>query len=312
MTSGIPLGPGGEFDLVRALIARMGATARGIGDDAAAIDVPAGETLLISTDIAVEDVHFCRGWLTPEEIGYRAATAAISDIAAMAATPRSIVVAFTLPESWRPDAEAIADGLARAAHACGAFIVGGDVSDGPVLSLAVTVVGSSPRPLTRTGAEPGDAIWVTGRLGGSCLALRALESGVAAPPAARERFACPRARVADAQWLARHGATAAIDISDGLASDLGHIAAASGVRIVLDLDRIPVFAGASVQDAAASGEEYELAIAGPLALDAGAFASACGNVLTRVGSVEAGDPGVVAVQGGRPVALPRGYDHFSE
>jgi len=311
VTGEIPLGPGGEFDLVRALVARFGAAAQGVGDDAGVLDVPAGETLLISTDSSVEDVHFRRGWLTPEEIGYRAATAALSDLAAMAATPRSIVVALTLPSVWRRDAEAIADGLARATGACGANIVGGDVSDGPALSLVVTVVGSSPAPLSRTGARPGDAIWVTGSLGGPSVALRAFESGAAPPPAARERFAGPRARVVDALWLARHGATAAIDISDGLASDLGHIAAASGVRIVLDLDRIPVFEGASVHDAAAGGEEYELAIAGPADLDPGAFARACGNSLTRVGVVEAGEPGVIVVQNGRPVALPRGYDHFS-
>ncbi|MDA1081980.1 MAG: thiamine-phosphate kinase [Gemmatimonadetes bacterium] len=311
MTDDIAFGPGGEFDLVRSLIVRFGSAARGIGDDAGAFEAPAGETLLVSTDVAVENVHFRRHWFTPDEIGYRAVTAAVSDMAAMAATPRAIVVALTLPAGWRRDAESLADGLARAAVACDAVIVGGDVSDGPSLSLAITVIGSARVPLSRAGAKTGDAVWVTGRLGAPAVALRAFEAGTSPESGARDRFAAPVARVREAQWLAACGATAAIDISDGLASDLGHVAAASAARLVLDLDLIPVFAGATSGDAAAGGEEYEIAVTGPASLDGAAFAREFGIELTRVGSVEAGPAGVVAMQAGVAVPLPRGFDHFS-
>ena len=311
MTGDIALGPGGEFDLVRTLIARFGDAGRGIGDDAGALHAPPGETLLVSTDVAVEDVHFRRGWLTPSEIGYRAATAAFSDLAAMAAIPRAMVVALTLPKHWRGEAAGIAEGLARAAIACDAVIIGGDVSDGPVLTLAVTVIGSAARPLARSGARPGDGIWITGRLGGPAVALQAFEAGVSPSSEARERFAAPRARVREARWLAVHGATAAIDVSDGLASDLAHMAAASGVRIVLDLDRVPVFPGATEADASAGGEEYEIAVAAPHSLDAMAFEQAFALPITRVGTVGGEPAGVVARRAGVDVPSPRGFDHFA-
>ncbi|PHX97415.1 MAG: thiamine-phosphate kinase [Gemmatimonadetes bacterium] len=313
MTVNIPLGPGPEFDLLRAIVARYGQMAAGIGDDAATLRVPDGEQLVVSTDVAVEDVHFRATWLTPNEIGFRSATAALSDLAAMGAKPLGMVIALTLPPRRRAGAEALADGIARAARDCGAPIIGGDLSDGAVLAIAVTVLGSVARPLYRTGARPGDALWVTGQLGGSVLALRALLAGTVPAPAHRMRFAAPRARIAEAQWLAERGATAAIDISDGLAADASHIAAASGMRLTLDLDRVPCVDGATAADAAASGEEYELLIAGPADLDAAAFASRFGLPLTKVGGVASALPGaagVDALQGGTPVALPAGFSHF--
>lgn len=311
MSGDVALGPGREFDVVRGLIARFGATAHGVGDDAGAVDIPPGETVLVSTDVTTDGIHFRRGWLTPAEIGYRATTAALSDLAAMAATPRGLVVALTLPSEWRADADRIADGIARAARNADTVVVGGDVSDGATLSLAVTVIGSTARPLSRAGARPGDAIWVTGRLGGPACALRALESGTAPDPAARERFATPHARIREAAWLLAHGATAAIDISDGLASDLGHVAAASGVQVTLDLDAIPAFPGASPHDVAAGGEEYELAVAAPASIDAAAFERTFGLPLTRVGAVHRGAAGVEARRRGLVVPLPRGFDHFA-
>lgn len=310
MTTHVALGPGPEFDVVRAMLARYGVHASGVGDDAAEIPIPAGESAVVSTDVAVENVHFRRDWMTAEQIAARATTAALSDLAAMAATPRAVVVAVTLPESWRGDAGAIAAGVARAASTVGASVVGGDVSDGPVLSLAVTVIGSAVRVLRRSGARPGDAVWVTGALGGPAAALRALLAGAAPAPALLERFASPVVRWREGQWLAAHGATAAIDVSDGIAADVAHLAAASGVRIVLDLDQLPVFAGATRDDASTGGEEYELAVAAPASLDASAFAAACGVPITQIGVVEAGPVGVIARVEGREVALPPGFSHF--
>lgn len=311
MTGNTPLGPGPEFDLVREIVARYGASGTGIGDDASVIQVPAGEQLVVSTDVAVEDVHFRASWLTPDEIGYRSTMAALSDLAAMAATPRGILVAITLPESWRPHAMALADGIARAARASGTSVVGGDLSGGSSLSIAVTVLGSTIRPLHRSGAKPGDAVWVTGRLGGAGLALNMFLAGGQPLGETRARFAAPVARIREAHWLAEHGATACIDISDGLVADVGHIAAASGVRMSIDLDRLVLAPGATAEGAASSGEEYEVVVTGPANIGAELFAKEFSLPLTSVGQVEVGVAGVDVRRAGEIVAAPAGFNHVS-
>lgn len=306
------LGAGGEFDLIRAMAARWGNRATGLGDDAAVLDVPPGERLVVSTDAAVEHVHFERAWFAAEEIGWRAMAGAASDLAAMGARPLGAVIALTLPESWRGDAMALAEGLGACAARCGLPIVGGDTTRGDRLSLAITVLGSAARPLARSGARPGDAVWVTGALGGPGAAWRALAAGAAPEPAHRERFARPVPRLAAAQWAAAHGARAAIDLSDGLAQDLGHVAAASGVGIVVSLGAVPCVVGVAPQAALASGEEYEVALVAPPDFDAAGCAAAGGVPLTRIGEVTGGPPGVtVRDAAGNVVEVPRGYDHFS-
>ena len=310
----LELGPGAEFDTIRAMLSRWGALAHGVGDDAALLDVPAGSRLAVSTDTSVENVHFRREWLSAEEIGYRSVAAALSDLAAMAAAPLGIVIALTLTPQWRAQVERLADGFARASRDLGAPIVGGDLSAGSELAIGVTVLGAVERPLARSGACPGDVLWVTGRLGGPLLALRAMQEGRAPLPAHRERFARPVPRLHEGRWLAAHGATAAIDCSDGIAADASHLAAASGTRIILDLDRLPRVPGASAHDAAQSGEEYELIVTAPGALDYRAFEREFGVPLTAVGRVEAaraGGAGVEALERGHPVPLPRGHSHFS-
>ncbi|MFI5245142.1 MAG: thiamine-phosphate kinase [Gemmatimonadales bacterium] len=310
----IELGPGAEFDTVRAMLSRWGALAHGVGDDAALLDVPAGSRLAVSTDTSVENVHFRRAWLSAEEIAYRSVAAALSDLAAMGATPLGIVIALTLTPQWRAQIGRLADGFALAARELGAPIVGGDLSAGSELSIGVTVLGAVEHALTRSGAGAGDVLWVTGRLGGPLLALRAMEEGRAPLAAHRDRFAHPVPRLGEGRWLAALGATAAIDCSDGIAADVSHLAAASGVRIVLDLDRLPLVAGASSREAAQSGEEYELVVTASGALDHRAFERKFGVPLTAVGRVEdagAGGAGVETLDGGRPVPLPRGHNHFS-
>ena len=327
-----PLGPGAEFDLVRRLAARWGERAAGLGDDAAVLDVPAGERLVVSTDAFVEDVHVRRGWLLPREIGWRATAAALSDLAAMAARPLGVVVAVALPEAWLRDAEEIADGIGEAAAYAGTHVIGGDTTRAPQLSLTVTVLGSARRPLLRTGARPGDGVYVTGALGGPLAALRDLERGVEPLPFQRARFAHPEPRIREAQWLAERGATAAIDVSDGLAADARHLAAASGVRLLLDLDRLPVHEeldprtgawsaderqahpAAVLLDAARSGEEYELLVTAPGQIDAAEFAARFGIRLTEIGRVEeAGElgAGVETRIAGERVDPPAGHDHLS-
>jgi thiamine-monophosphate kinase len=307
-----PLGPGGEFDLIRTMIARWGDRARGIGDDAAVLTTPAGEQLVLSTDTSLEDVHFRREWLSPEEIGWRAAAAALSDLAAMAAKPLGLLVAIALPRQCIDDLGAVAEGIAAAASASGAPIVGGDLTSGERLMIMVSVAGSTATPLRRSGARPGDTVWVTGQLGGPALAVAAWREGRQPTPEARARFAHPVPRIREAQWLAAAGATAGIDISDGLGGDAAHLAAASGVRVAINVDAVPQAPGADVSTAQRSGEEYELLVTTRTPFDAAAFQRDFGLPLTHIGSVEAGDAGVDLVIGGERVASPAGYDHFSK
>lgn len=314
MSDSISLGPGREFDVIRDLVRRWGAAARGIGDDAAVLDVPEGNRLVASTDATVENVHFRRAWLEPAEIGYRAATAALSDLAAMAATPMAMLVALSVPDDWLDALGAIAEGIGDASRSFDAPITGGNLTSGTELALTVTVLGYTKRPLGRDAARAGDTLYVTGTLGGPRCALEAWEAGLTPRAEHRARFARPSARIREAVWLAEHGATAAIDISDGLVADVRHLAAASHVEACLELDAIPVVSGASPLDAARSGEEYELVVAAPVALDEHAFARAFGVPLTRVGVVSAprGNAGSVRLHSSAGfVDLPSGHDHFS-
>ncbi|MBI2796287.1 MAG: thiamine-phosphate kinase [Gemmatimonadetes bacterium] len=304
-----PLGPGREFDAIRAWLASLGDAASGAGDDAAVLDVPAGSKLVVSTDSSIEGEHFRREWLSPAEIGYRACAAALSDLAAMGAAPLGVLVAIGVSARWRDDAAAVMQGIGEAAQHSGTVIVGGDTAGGDALTIGVTVLGHAARPLPRSRAQPGDIIYVTGKLGGPNAALRAWLSGRAPDSTHRARFVAPRPRIAAGLRAAAAGAHAAIDISDGLAADLRHMAAASGVSIEVDLRAVPVLSGATLDDALGGGEEYELAIAAP-SLDTEGF-EAAGTPLTAIGAVRAGPAGVTGLKDGARVALPGGYDHFS-
>lgn len=313
MNRHVSMGPGKEFDAVRALLAQWGSAAEGVGDDGAVLDLPPGSRLVVSTDSTVEDVHFRRAWMSPAEIGWRATQAALSDLAAMGAAPLGVLLALTVPRDWRGELPALAGGIAAATQGARAPIVGGDVTDGDRLALAITVLGHAARPLSRAGARPGDLLYVTGALGGPGRALAAWERGEEPDVEARARFVRPFARIDASLWLSAHGASAAIDLSDGLAGDVAHLAAASGVDCVLDLDAIPCVAGATADDALRSGEEYELLVTAS-ALDVARFAAEnLGLPLTAIGRVEAprGVGEVRAERGGRPAALPSSHDHFS-
>jgi len=310
----LSLGAGREFDLIRAMLARWGPRARGIGGDCAVLDPPVGARLVVSTDSSVEDVHFRREWLSPSEIGYRATVAALSDLAAAAATPLGLLVALTVPDGWRDAVGAITDGIGDAVAQAGTVVLGGDTTSGPALSLTVTVVGAAARPLSRAGARAGDHVYVTGALGGPAAAVRALRAGLPVAAPWRARLARPAARLAEARWLADRGAVAAVDLSDGLLADVGHLAAASGVRITLRLDGVPRVDGVRLDDVGGGGEEYELAVVAPGGLDRVAFEHEFGTALTDVGDVRpvgADGPGVDAYDGAARVDLARGWDHFS-
>jgi thiamine-monophosphate kinase len=313
------MGHGLEFDAIRAMLTQWGALAEGIGDDAAVLSPPTEAPLVVSTDASVEGVHFRAGWLTPEEVGARAAASALSDVAAMGGEVRWVLVALEVPPAWQEALPAIADGIGRLVADADARIIGGNITRGERLALTLTVIGSAAQPVLRSGARVGDSLWVTGALGGPRRALAALEAGRTPTDAERLRFAQPVPRLREGAWLAAIGARAMLDVSDGLAADAGHLAAASGVRCELWADAIPRLGDATVEDALGSGEEYELLVATDADLDAEGFARRFGVPLTRVGRVlpaaaEADAPLVVLRETGAEadrVALPPGHDHFS-
>ncbi len=320
MKSGLALGPGIEFDRIRRIVAELGSQGQGIGDDCALL--PAGDGFLaLSTDISVERVHFRLDWITLAEAGWKATAAALSDLAAEGAEPAGILCALTLPgKTPESDLLQVMSGVRDAAGSAGAPVLGGDLSSGRCWSLALTVIGRTTKPVTRGGAKPGDGVWVTGELGGSRAALEAWQRGDRPSSAARARFARPEPRIAAGQWLGARGARAMIDLSDGLAGDAGHLAAASGVAVEIDLDRVPVFPevepearrlGLSPQQfAAEGGEDFELLVAMPSGFDQPErFAEQCDLPLTQVGRVTAGS-GARFLQQGRSVTL-KGFDHFS-
>lgn len=241
------------------------------GDDAAVIDIPTGRAAL-TTDLIVEDVDFRLDTFGPADIGWKAMAINVSDIAAMGATPLYALATISLhPDSPVELFEGVADGLFEAAEAFGVFVIGGDISQASELSVGVTLLGiPGERSVTRSGARVGDAICVTGELGGAGGGLIALERQIDAP-ALIERQRRPHPRVEDARYAANAGASAMIDLSDGLAMDLGHIVAASGVGCEIDLDSLPVAAGLdvlgvdTVELAVTGGEDFELLFTVPTA-----------------------------------------------
>lgn len=318
---GAALGPGPEFDRIREIARVLGDRAHSLGDDCALL--PSGDgTLALSTDVSVEGVHFRLDWIDLAEVGWRSTAAALSDLAAEGAAPVGVLSAITVPEGAGERALAeLAAGIGDAAAATGAAVIGGDLSAGPLWSVAVTVVGRAPRAVTRAGARPGDGIWVTGALGGARAALEAWRRGVEPAADARRAFAHPEPRISAGLWLAAQGARAMLDLSDGLAGDAGHLAAASDVRIDLALEMVPVAPAAIAeakrldlpvqQFAAEGGEDFELLVALPPGFgpaDVGEFERACGIALTRIGTVARGR-GVRAELTGRRLDL-HGYDHF--
>lgn len=318
-TRSLALGPGPEFDRIREIARVLGPQASGLGDDCALVR-EGEEFLALSTDVSVEGVHFRTEWIGFAEIGWRAAAGALSDLAAEGAEPIGLLGAVTLPRGGaeKPLYE-LMSGVGAAAKAVGAVVLGGDLSSGPAWSVAVSVIGRTRAPVTRGGAEPGDCLWVTGTLGGARAALEAWRRGETPAPGARARFAHPEPRIAAGRWLARHGAHAMLDLSDGLGGDARHLAAASDVALDIDLATLPLSPDGEIEAqrrglpapefAAGAGEDYELLVAMPPRFDAAeAFTHECGVALTRIGTVARGR-GVRFRLGGRELEI-QGFDHF--
>jgi thiamine-monophosphate kinase len=274
---------------------------------------------VLSTDASVEGVHFRREWLEPAEIGYRSAAVALSDIAAMAAEPRALLSTLVLPRSDYGDfALQVMAGVQRAATTAGAALAGGDVTatDGPLV-LAVVVVGQTQKPVLRSGAQPGDHVFVTGELGGAAAAVAAWLRGERPHAEARRRYALPEPRIREALWLSERSVLhALIDLSDGIASDAAHLAAASGCAITVRMAQLPVHGetGATVENALAGGDDYELcftADAQQVSAIALEFFEQFGVGLTDVGEVNKGSGLQIMNESGELLRTPpRGWDHF--
>ncbi len=306
----------GEFGLIARVTARLGVGQTcllGPGDDAAVVVAPDGR-VAVSTDVLVEGRHFRRDWSSARDVGHRAAAANLADIAAMGAVPTALLVALCAPVDlevrW---AEELADGLAAEAALVGASVVGGDMSASPTLTIAVTALGdlAGGDPVLRSGARPGDIVAVNGRLGYAAAGYTVLSRGFRTPKLLVEAFRRPEIRYPAGPEAARLGATAMIDVSDGLLADLGHIATASGVAIDVNRDTFAV--PDQMRDAAAAlgvdpyhwilagGEDHAFAATFP------ATSELPGDWLV-VGTVT--DGGGVTVDGRRYTGGATGWDHF--
>jgi thiamine-monophosphate kinase len=298
----------GEFELldrIRARLPQPGPHVRlGSGDDAA-VTVPAGATAT-SVDALIDGVHFRREWSSPEQIGAKALAVALSDLAAMGAEPGEAYVVLGIPTDL--DEEGcleLLDGIVRVAEEAGTTLAGGDVTRAPALTLAMTVVGHARNAadlVTRSGAQPGDALVVTGELGGAAAGLLSLEADEERPDLIARQLE-PKPRLAEGRALAKAGATAMIDLSDGLGGDAKHLARASGVGLRIDATALPLADGVTDLTLAVSGgEDYELlATIPPDRIDA--------IPATRIGAVVAGEGIEIRLPGGE-LLEPRGFDQM--
>jgi thiamine-monophosphate kinase len=337
------IGESGLIERIRSFLATPTHAILGIGDDCAVVRPTAGRDLLLTTDLLVEEVDFTRHTTTPFRLGRKAMAVSLSDIAAMGGLPRAALVTLAL----RSDMEAefideLYRGLREEGSRHGVEIIGGDLSASSTLMIGVTVVGEvePQRAITRARAKPGERIWTTGRLGGSAAGLAALRAGfrlsndrVEAPleitgelteaiREALERHLCPVPRIQEGHALVAAGvASAMIDLSDGLATDLANLCRESGVSARIWEDRIPVDPVALIigdllgQDpialALSGGEDFELLFSSPADADDIVRLFPGRLRVTQVGDVTAPGDGCALVQrSGATVPLGSGYDHF--
>ena len=329
----------GEHALLARLLPRLprqtASVLVGPGDDAAVLAPGRNERLVVTTDAVVEGVHFIRAYSSPADIGHKALAVNLSDLAAMAATPRWALLSLVLPGSLLvSDVEDLVDGVAALASRHGVSVVGGNITrtEGPLV-VDVTAGGEarSRRWLTRSGARSGDEIYLSGSIGGAAAGLEMLrvaqpgtgnrESGTGC--VARHRRPEPRVRLGIAVGRAR-AATAGIDLSDGLADALRQVASASGVGVRIDGDALPIDAGARewwtsrgvdpVSAAVGGGDDYELlfAVRPP---SGGVLRSVARHVadppLTKIGVFTKDPRQLVMVRAGKEDALPEGFEHFA-
>jgi thiamine-monophosphate kinase len=329
----------GERALLARILARLprppASVVVGPGDDAAVIASARNTRLVVTTDAVVEGVHFSRAYSSPADIGHRVLAANLSDLAAMAATPRWALLSLVLPGAWLvTDVEDLVDGVSALASRHGVSVVGGNItqSDGSLI-VDVTAGGEAgPRRwLTRSGAAAGHDIYVSGTIGGAAAGLEMLKAGRQADGPTGQQGGCisrhrrpePRVRLGIAMGRAR-AARAAMDLSDGLSDALTQVAAASGVGVRVDAGALPVdvcarewWTGRGVDPviaAAVGGDDYELLFA-VSARQRGALRSVGRHVadppLTKIGVFTKDPRELVLVRDGKEEALPKGFEHFA-
>jgi thiamine-monophosphate kinase len=324
---GRPKGPG-EQELIAAIRSRAvqlranrrknGILTLGIGDDCAVLHPQRGKELVVTTDLSLENVHFRRDWHPPQSVGHRCLARGLSDLAAMGARPEAAFLSLAVPAqltgSW---IDGFLDGLMALAELHQVPLAGGDMAKSPLVVADIVLLGSVPKgkALLRSGARAGDVIYVTGALGGSAAELRALERR---PGNFRGKYKVghphlyPEPRLAAGRKLMRGGlATAAIDLSDGLSSDLAHLCEESRLAAEIDVEALPVDARATLEQALHGGEDYELLFtASPKTV----VPSQVGGVLTHaIGRMKkrGKGPQVELDRDGTRTALkPGGWNHF--
>ena len=309
-----------EFDVIRRLSGRLPAPPPEvlvpIGDDCAVLRLGDESLWVAAADMLVSGRHF-KEWASPEDVGHKAVAVNVSDVAAMGGRPR-----FVLASGGAPDPETTLrcmEGVARACEAFGVYPIGGDTTGAAALTVDVAILGElDGAPMLRSGARPGDLLAVTGELGASAAGLLALEGGAGGPERLVRKHLRPEPRVGAGLSAARLGVRAAIDLSDGLASDVGHVCGASGVGCRIDLERLPIagdtrrYVLSLGRDpevlAATGGEDYELLLAAPeRVLDA--LVRECEVPVAVIGEATAGSE-VRFLRGGEPVGGLSGWDHF--
>jgi thiamine-monophosphate kinase len=320
-----------EFELIARFFSRpprARSVHLSVGDDAALLAPTPGCEIAVSVDMLVGGRHFFAD-VDPEKLGHKTLAVNLSDMAAMGATPKWALLAGALPDSDATWLAAFARGFYALADAHGVDLVGGDTTRGP-LNLCVTIIGEVPegQAITRSGAKPGDDVYVSGMLGEAALAIAALTGrtslGGEALATARARLETPEPRIALGIAL-RGVASAALDVSDGLVGDLAHILERSHVGATVELAAVPrspalarLLAGAerrlALECVLAGGDDYELCFTAPTAAAASiaAIARGTGLPLARIGTITGGTELVVLDESGAPLAaLPRAFDHFA-
>jgi len=314
----------GEFELIERFFTRPVRRATlGVGDDCALLQPTAGTTLAVSTDMLVEGRHFL-STVAPDRLGHKALAVSLSDLAACGARPLAFTLSLALPRAEESFLAGFAHGLFALADREACELIGGDTTRGP-LSVCITIFGELPAgaAILRSGARPGDDVYVSGTLGDARLALEAFRGtvmlGEAAFRHARQAMEMPMPRN-DLGVRLRGLATSAIDVSDGLLGDLGHVLRRSGVGAVVDVDALPRSAVLSAQPLAlqrecllAGGDDYELVFTAlPSRRDAvAAAAAASGVAVTRIGRIEAGSASRLVDRDGAEVESAfASFDHF--
>ena len=285
---------------------------KGIGDDCAVLRIPAGHEALVTTDFSLEGIHFRREWHSPESVGHRCLARGLSDIAAMGGDPiaafLSLALPAALPQGW---VDGFLKGLTALAKKFGVTLAGGDTAQSPAGILAdIMVLGSVPRgkAILRSGARPGDKIYVTGLLGASASGLKHLMEGAEPNPPSFTRHFFPWPRVEAGRFLLKRNlASASIDVSDGLSTDLAHICEESSVGAELSAAAIPRDSQTSLELALHGGEDYELLFTAPpkklVPKQVG------GVVVTEIGRVIRGRGMFLISESGRKPLRPQGWEH---